>query len=214
MVYERPLLPLLRLLLLGHRRPPLAPSPARIHRLLHLMSKWNRLRLTPGPSGWSWDWRIRRSYVERLGVHGVVRGMLRTRACVHPGLTHHDLNLTLLLCKPLDVRLEVLEALVHGREGFGVRLHVHGLNVGGSRRPCGGLVPIAEPSGLYGWQVFGKILDKWFFTVQNYVLNFSEWKSYWNKLFTNEIIENNAYLMTKNGWQVVRKSGDVNKTKN
>ena len=46
---------------------------------------------------------------------------------------HQLLDLTLLLGQPVDVRLEVVEAVVHGVKILRVSVDVHGLNVGSSR---------------------------------------------------------------------------------
>lgn len=77
--------------------------------------------------------------LRELRPRGLLRRLNGTRTL------HHLLDLTLLLSNTLDITLEVMEAVIHGVDGLGVGVHVHGLDV---RCPwgvhCGcGPIPVA-----------------------------------------------------------------------
>ena len=134
------------------------------------------LRLPPGPPR-----RLLRLLVGVLGdveglrVHRVVLLLLvvvhwlllhllrRLLLLLHPGgpgVVHHLLDLGLLLRQPRDVRLEVLQGVVHVLQVARVAVHVAavGGRLPGRRRRR---LVVAQPPVLHGGKVVGHVLQEW-----------------------------------------------------
>ena len=92
--------------------------------------------------------------------------LLRLHLSGGPGVVHHLLDLGLLLREPRDVRLEVLQGVVHVLQVARVAVHVAAA-VGG--RLPGGLV-VAQPPVLNGGKVVGHVLQWWKESNQGVVL--------------------------------------------
>lgn len=134
---------------------PFYPSPR------SLVSEGDGLRLPPRPP---LRWRmIGLGDVERLGIHriGPLLGRRMTSASRR---MHHLMDLVLLLSQSLDVALNLVKAVVHGVDRFGIGVHVHGLDVGRlGLKGCLGLarrgsILLTQPTRLNSRQIFSQVL--------------------------------------------------------
>lgn len=141
-----------------------------------MVGEVDRLRLAPGAplrrrvvelvvSG------VVRSDVEGLWVHRVGReSLLLLRQLLLWLLlrlsAHHLLYLRLLAGQPLDVRLQVVEGVVHGVQVLGVCVHVHVLHVRRAHRVrratraarASALAVATQPASLHGGEVLVQVL--------------------------------------------------------